>query len=91
MPKIGVRELKEQATAVVRSVREEGAEYVITLRGEPVAVILPIKPAGETGAVQAADRAARRRRAVALAGQFHSGRADVSAEHDRYLAETDAP
>ena len=37
MPKIGIRELKEQATAVVRSVREEGAEYVITLRGEPVA------------------------------------------------------
>ncbi len=91
MPKIGVRELKEQATAVVRSVREEGAEYVITLRGEPVAMILPIEQAGETGAAQEADRAALRRRAVALAGQFHSGRADVSAEHDAYLAEPDAP
>lgn len=38
---IGVRELRDGATQVVRSVRETHAEYVITLHGEPVAVIRP--------------------------------------------------
>jgi prevent-host-death family protein len=91
MPKIGIRELKEQATAVVRRVREEGTEYVITLRGEPVAVILPVERTNEGGAPQEPDRADLRRRALALSGQFRSGRTDISAEHDRYLAESDAP
>jgi prevent-host-death family protein len=91
MPKIGIRELKEQATAVVRHVREEGAEYVITLRGEPVAIILPIEQGAEPDAIPTQDRAALRERALALAGKFHSGLSDVAAEHDRYLAEEDAP
>jgi prevent-host-death family protein len=90
MRKIGIRELKEQATAVVRRVREEGVEYVITLRGEPVAVILPVEQGGGPDAVQELDRAALRQRALAVAGQFRSGRSDISAEHDRYLAEDDA-
>ncbi len=38
---IGVRELKNQASRLVRAVREEMAEYVITVRGEPVAVLRP--------------------------------------------------
>jgi prevent-host-death family protein len=39
---IGVRELKNHASRVIRAVREEMAEYVITLRGEPVAVLRPL-------------------------------------------------
>jgi prevent-host-death family protein len=40
MPKtIGIRELKNQISRIVREVREDGAEYVITLHGEPVAVL----------------------------------------------------
>ncbi len=39
--RIGVRELKNQASRVVRSVREEMAEYIITVQGEPVAVLRP--------------------------------------------------
>ena len=42
MPMIGVRELEEQTSEVIRRVREEGAEYVITYKGKPVAVILPL-------------------------------------------------
>ena len=38
---IGVRALKDGATRIVRAVREEQAEYVITLHGRPVAVIRP--------------------------------------------------
>jgi prevent-host-death family protein len=40
-PTIGVRELKNQASRVVRSVREEMAEYIITVQGKPVAVLRP--------------------------------------------------
>ena len=39
---IGVRELKNQASRVIRAVREEMAEYVITVRDEPVAVLRPL-------------------------------------------------
>lgn len=39
---IGVRELKNRASQLVRTVREELAEYVITVRGEPVAVLRPL-------------------------------------------------
>lgn len=33
------------------------------------------------------DEAERRRRAMAAAGRFHSGRTDLAREHDRHLAE----
>jgi prevent-host-death family protein len=39
---IGVRELKNHASRVIRAVREEMAEYVVTVRGEPVAVLRPL-------------------------------------------------
>jgi len=43
MPKtIGVRELKNHTSRVLRAVREEMSEYVVTLRGEPVAVLRPL-------------------------------------------------
>jgi prevent-host-death family protein len=37
-----VRELREQTSEVIRRVREERAEYVVTYQGRPVAVILPL-------------------------------------------------
>jgi len=42
MPKIGVRELKDQATGILRQVREHQARYVITYDGEPVAALVPL-------------------------------------------------
>ncbi|RPI53160.1 MAG: type II toxin-antitoxin system prevent-host-death family antitoxin [Chloroflexi bacterium] len=39
---VGVRELKNQVSRVIRAVSEEMAEYVITLRGEPVAMLRPL-------------------------------------------------
>ena len=39
---IGVRGLKNQTSRVIRAVREEMSEYVVTLRGEPVAVPRPL-------------------------------------------------
>ena len=39
---IDVRELKNQTSRIVRAVREGMAEYVITIRDEPVAVLRPL-------------------------------------------------
>jgi prevent-host-death family protein len=42
MSLIGVRELRERTSEVIRRVREERVEYVVTYQGRPVAVILPL-------------------------------------------------
>jgi prevent-host-death family protein len=42
MTLIGVRELRQRASEVIRRVREECAEYVITHQGRPVAILLPL-------------------------------------------------
>ncbi len=42
MPLIGVRELRSRTSEVLRRVREEKAEYVITHQGAPIALILPV-------------------------------------------------
>ena len=42
MTDIGVRELKIHASEIVRKVNEKGMRYVVTLRGRPVAVIIPV-------------------------------------------------
>jgi prevent-host-death family protein len=44
---IGIRDLKNQTSRIVRSVREEMAEYIITLQGKPVALLRPITEADE--------------------------------------------
>jgi prevent-host-death family protein len=45
MSLIGVRELRQQASEVIRRVREEQAEFVVTYQGRPVAIILPLDTA----------------------------------------------
>ncbi len=99
MPSVGIRELKSQTSEIVRQVREERAEYIVTLRGEPVAVLLPVdKQAMEAEAIRTiqfrphpvnvSGQTELRSKALALAGSFHAGLPDLSAEHDRYLDET---
>jgi prevent-host-death family protein len=39
---IGIRELKARASDVVRAVKEQRTQYVVTQRGKPVAVIIPM-------------------------------------------------
>ena len=43
--KIGIRQLKNEASRIVNEVREEEAEYLVTNRGEPVAVLRPVTEA----------------------------------------------
>jgi prevent-host-death family protein len=43
MTTVGVRELKQQASELIRQVREEGKEIRVTYRGEVVALLVPVK------------------------------------------------
>jgi len=55
MPRIGIRELKTHASEIVRTLREERAQYIITHHGRPVGVLSPIDEAQlDTLLVQAA-------------------------------------
>ena len=49
MEEIGVRELKARASEIVRAVRDRRARYLITYRGRPVGVLLPL---GDTGVIE---------------------------------------
>jgi len=42
MSEVGVRELKNRVSEIVRAVREARVEYVVTYRGQPAARIVPI-------------------------------------------------
>jgi prevent-host-death family protein len=44
---VGIRELKSQASRILRSVREERAEYVVTYQGQPIAVLRPFSAEDE--------------------------------------------
>ena len=44
MVTIGVRELKQQTSKVLRRVREEGETVEITFRGETIARLIPVNP-----------------------------------------------
>jgi len=44
MEVIGIRELKDHATQILRKVREEGAEYQVTYHGKVIARLVPTEP-----------------------------------------------
>ena len=46
MTEIGVRELKAHASQIIRNVRERRARYLITHRGRPVGLLMPLDEAG---------------------------------------------
>jgi prevent-host-death family protein len=39
---IGLRELRDRASQILREVREEKNEYIITHHGRPVALLIPV-------------------------------------------------
>jgi prevent-host-death family protein len=51
MTMIGVRELRQQTAEVLRRIREEKTEYIITYQGQPVAVMLPVDAAAVEQAI----------------------------------------
>src|SRR5262245_30167899 len=51
--RIGVRDLKNRASEIVREVHERETEYIVTLRGEPVAMLRPLSEKSERALRQA--------------------------------------
>ena len=45
MTEVGIRELKTQASDIIRRVRENNESYVVTYRGRPVARLEPVQDA----------------------------------------------
>jgi prevent-host-death family protein len=43
MPEIGIRELKTRASEILRNVRKRGVRYMITYRGRPVGLLIPVE------------------------------------------------
>ena len=48
MISVGIRELRQRASELIRIVREDGRQVEITLRGVPVAMIIPIERPSDT-------------------------------------------
>ena len=44
MVTVGIRELKQQASELIRLVRETGSEVQVTHRGHVVALLIPVTP-----------------------------------------------
>jgi len=66
MERIGIRELKAHASRIIQEVEEHGARYVITKRGQPVAVLVPAGEANTSPETQ-------KSREEALAALFRLG------------------
>ena len=49
MTEVGIRELKAKASQILEDVGERGARYVITRRGRPVGLLVPIERAAPPG------------------------------------------
>ena len=64
MAEIGVKELKTTASAVIDRV-ERGAAYVVTRRGRPAAVLLPVEEAEDIVLANADEYVRMRRQARA--------------------------
>jgi prevent-host-death family protein len=42
MRQVGLRELRDRASKILREVREQKSEFIITHRGRPVALLIPV-------------------------------------------------
>lgn len=42
MPHVGIRELRDRASEILRQVREQKSKYIITYQGRPIALLVPV-------------------------------------------------
>lgn len=75
MAEIGVKELKATASAVIENV-EGGTAYVVTKRGRPAAVLLPIDEAEDLVLANADEYIRMRRQARAAFAKGRSTRVE---------------
>ena len=50
---VGIRELKQHTSKLIRKVRQEGSQIQVTYRGEVVALLVPVKRAAPQESSQA--------------------------------------
>lgn len=81
METIGVRELKAQASEILRRVREEGSSYEVTYRGRAIARLVPIAGT-EAGTSVAALRSEWEQLSSAISAQWPAGISAVEAVHE---------
>ena len=78
---VGVRELRNRVSRIVHEVREKEAEYVVTNRGKPVALLRPLD--GDETSEERAERVARAlermRRTAKVIGELSGGKSAVEA------------
>jgi prevent-host-death family protein len=48
---VGIRELKQQTSELIRLVRQEGRQIQVTYRGEVVALLVPVERSEQTASV----------------------------------------
>ena len=48
---VGIRELKQQTSELIRLVRQEGHQIQVTYRGEVVALLVPVERSEQTAGV----------------------------------------
>jgi prevent-host-death family protein len=79
MRAIGVRELKERASEVVRRVREGGEEVEVTYHGRVVARLVPVSPERRSPPTSAAAWSTLDRVAREIGARWPKGRSAVKA------------
>ena len=52
VPRVGIRELENRTSEIVRAVRERGAQYIVTYQGHPVGLLLPVDETSLEAAVR---------------------------------------
>lgn len=87
MTTIGVRELKNQATEVLRTVREQETEYIVTYRGKPVAMLVPMNEKWQQ-IQQARQLADKRNQRQAVREEMNKLREEISRQSTGSLVET---
>lgn len=80
--RIGIRDFRNSATQVIREVRETGEEVVITVDGEPVAVVRPFSAEDEAAEHRAEDECTM--------AEIRESRAKLTARWNSGLSATDA-
>lgn len=53
LDRIGVRTLKEQASEILRRVREDGESFEVTCRGRVIALVIPVIEPGDNTSLPA--------------------------------------
>ena len=87
MATIGIRELKNQAIEILREVRERQAEYIVTYRGKPVAMLVPMTEAWQQAQAEQRIKAKRAERKT-LRAEMDKLRAEIAGQSTGSLVET---